>query len=372
MSEQAAKTMKINIGPQHPSTHGVLRLVLDMDGEMIKKAEPVIGYLHRGMEKMAESRSYFQYLPIVDRIDYLSSFFCAEAYCEAVECLAGLSVPQKAQYIRVLLMELNRITSHLMWLGSFLLDLGATSPLFYCFAEREKILAAFERLTGQRMMYNYHTFGGVKRELNDEFLGEIKDFCTTFPEKIQEYEDIITNSPIFISRTKNIGILTKKNALSYSITGANIRASGIQLDFRRKKPYLVYEYLDFDVPTATVGDSYSRYLVRIAEMRQSVRIVEQCVEWLENTQEAQICDEKVKPNLLKPNAGIAISYVESSRGLLNCIVYSDGSAKPVRVKWRTPSFYAVQLLPKLVKNHLYADLMAIFGSLDVILPEVDR
>ncbi len=372
MKEVATKTMKINIGPQHPSTHGVLRLVLELDGEVIKKSEPIIGYLHRGLEKMAESRSYFQYLPIVDRVDYLSSFFCAEAYCQAVESLAEITVPIKAQYIRTLLMELNRIASHLMWLSSFMLDLGATSPLFYCFEEREIIFNLLESLTGQRMMYNYHTFGGIKQDLTEDFLARAKDFCTNFPAKVKEYENIITQNPIFLTRTKNVGILTKKMALAYSITGASLRASGISLDYRKNMPYLVYDKLNFDVPTSNDADTYARYLLRIEEMRQSAKIVMQCVDWLAKTEETRICAENIRPAILKPNAGMAVSYIEAPRGLLNCIVISDGSNMPVRVKWRTPSFYAVQVLPELIKNHMYPDLMAIFGSFDVVLPEVDR
>lgn len=372
MSEKCRETMKINIGPQHPSTHGVLRLVLDMQGEVIKECEPVVGYLHRGMEKMAESRSYLQYLPIVDRVDYLASFFCAEAYCSAVEKLCNIEVPKKAQYLRVLTMELNRIASHLLWLGTFMLDLGASSPFFYCFRERESILELLEDLTGQRMMYNYHIFGGVKNDLTEDFLDKLKIFYDDFPSKVDEYEDIITKNPIFLKRTYGIGILSKKNALDFSITGANLRASGVVVDFRKQKPYLVYDEMDFEVPNRKYGDSWSRYFVRVQEMREALKIVKQCANWLK---EHPIDDYKtfgVNQTAIKPPAGVAISSVESARGLLSCSVYSNGSTKPLRVKWRTPSFYSVQLLPTLIKNHMFSDVMAIFGSLDVILPEVDR
>lgn len=372
MSEKLKQTMKINVGPQHPSTHGVLRLALDVEGELIKSSEPIIGYLHRGMEKMAESRSYLQYLPIVDRIDYLSGFFCSEAYCSAVEQLCEIEVPIRAQYIRVLTMELNRITSHLLWLGTFMLDLGASSPFFYCFREREAILALFEELTGARMMYNYHTFGGVKKDLSDGFLEKLKIFCDDFPSKVQEYEDIITKNPIFLKRTFGIGILNKKTALDYSITGPNLRASGVKLDFRREMPYLAYNDLEFEVPTRKSGDSWARYFVRIQEIRESLNIVRQCSDWLESNLSQEINNPEIKAMAIKPKTGMAISYVESARGLLSCIIYSDGSLKPARVKWRTASFYSTQLLPVLIKNHAFSDLMAIFGSLDVILPEVDR
>ncbi len=372
MSEKLRQTMKVNIGPQHPSTHGVLRLVLDLEGEVIKDCEPVIGYLHRGMEKMAESRTYLQYLPIVDRIDYLASFFCAEAFCGAIEKLSGIEVPKRAQYLRVMTMEMNRIASHLLWLGTFMLDLGASSPFFYCFREREQILRLFEDLTGQRMMYNYHTFGGVKRDLPEGFLSQLKLFTDDFSSKVDEYEDIITKNPIFLKRTYGIGILNKKTALDYAITGPNLRASGVALDLRKQKPYLVYEELDFDVPNRKYGDSWNRYFVRVQEMRESLKIILQCAKWLSEHEGEDFKLNDIKPIMIKPNAGMVVNNIESARGILSCIVYSDGSAKPVRVKWRTPSFYAVQVLPTLIKNHMFSDVMAIFGSLDVILPEVDR
>ncbi len=362
--------LKINIGLQHPSTHGVLRLITELDGETVKSVEPVIGYLHRGMEKLAESRTYLQYLPMVDRVDYLSGFFCQEAFCSAVEKLSDIEVPERAKYIRCLLMELNRITSHLLWLGTYLMDLGASSPIFYAFREREMILRIFENLTGQRMMYNFHVFGGVKRDLSAEILDEIEKFLEIFPEKIKEYESILTDNPIFLSRTKGLGILTKNVALNYSITGANLRASGLNTDFRKQKPYLVYDKLDFEVSTETAGDCYARYLVRIAEMKQSQRIAAQCVDYLKNNS-GEFKNSSVNPLAIKPQ-GEASSFVEAPRGLMICTVTADGSEKPYRVKWRTGSFYSVQILPELLKDRNFADIMAIFGSLDVILSEVDR
>lgn len=362
--------LKINIGLQHPSTHGVLRLITELDGETVKSVEPVIGYLHRGMEKLAESRTYLQYLPMVDRVDYLSGFFCQEAFCSAVEKLSDIEVPERAKYIRCLLMELNRITSHLLWLGTYLMDLGASSPIFYAFREREMILRIFENLTGQRMMYNFHVFGGVKRDLSAEILDEIEKFLEIFPEKIKEYESILTDNPIFLSRTKGLGILTKNVALNYSITGANLRASGLNTDFRKQKPYLVYDKLDFDIPVEKTGDCYARYLVRIAEMKQAQKIVEQCVNYLKNNS-GEFKNTSVNPLAIKPQ-GEASSFVEAPRGLMICTVTADGSEKPYRVKWRTGSFYSVQILPELLKDRNFADIMAIFGSLDVILSEVDR
>lgn len=370
MSNQTLTTMKINIGPQHPSTHGVLRLVLELDGEIIKSCEPIVGYLHRGMEKMAESRTYLQYLPIVDRVDYLSGFFNSYAFCNAVENLAKIEVSERSQYIRVLTMEMNRLSSHLLWLGTFMLDLGATSPLFYCLRDREVILSLFEELTGQRLMYNYYTFGGVRRDIEKDWLDKLVDFIKAMPDKIQDYENIITNNPIFVTRTKNIGVISKKAALQYSITGPNLRASGVSLDYRLNHPYSIYDKIDFEPALAIKGDGYDRYLVRIEEMKTCLHIIYQCIDWLKLNKGNVITEQKLLG--MKIPEGEYISNIEAPRGLCSCYIKSDGSAKPYRVKWRTGSFYAVQALPKLLENNMYADLMAIFGSLDVILPEVDR
>lgn len=387
--------LKINVGPQHPSTHGVLRFIMSLDGEIIKEIEPVIGYLHRGMEKIAESRSYHQYLPMVDRVDYLSSFFNLESFCLAVESIANLKVPRRAEYIRIITMEFNRISSHLMWLASFLLDLGATSPLFYTFRERESIVKLFEDLTGARMMYNYYCFGGVKKDLPSGWIKNAQDLCKKLPDYFNEYEAIITKNPIFYGRTKGIGILTKEMATDYGITGPNARASGIAIDLRKSNPYSAYKEFNFRICTAEIGDSYDRYLVRIAEMRESVRIIEQALEKLPggspeklfvkqtncgcNNEECPVCGfdtklvaKKIIPTTFKPQIGEACSMIESPRGITSCYVVSDGTTKPYRVKWRTPSFSNVQLLPELMRGKMFADLMAIFGSLDVVLPEVDR
>ncbi len=380
MTNQTRKTLKINIGPQHPSTHGVLRLVIELDGEIIKSCEPVIGYLHRGMEKMAESRTYLQYLPTVDRIDYLGGFFNAFAFCDAVENLAQIELTKRSQYIRVLTMEMNRLSSHLLWLGTFLLDMGATSPLFYTFRDREIILSLFEELTGQRLMYNYYTFGGVRHDVTNVWLDKVLDFVKIMPRKIQDYENIITDNPIFTTRTKGKGIISKHGALQYSITGPNLRASGIGLDLRKvnkelilqtsNHPTLVYNELDFETKIANNGDSFDRYKVRIEEMRECLKLISQCANWLKTN--AGVVISPIKQPLLKVPEGEYISDVEAPRGLCSCYVKSDGSGMPYRVKWRTGSFYAVQILSHLLENAIYPDLMAIFGSLDVILPEVDR
>lgn len=389
------KEMIVNVGPQHPSTHGVLRLIMTLEGEIIKETKPVIGYLHRGKEKLAESRTYFQYLPMVDRVDYLSSFFCAAAFCYAVESIAEIKVPKRAEYIRLITMEFNRISSHLLWLGSFLLDLGATSPLFYVFREREYIVKLFEELTGQRMMYNFYTFGGVKKDFPEGWMTKALNLCKTMPKMIDEYEAIITKNPIFLERTKNIGVLTPKLGADYGITGANIRASGVNLDLRKTNPYSVYDEIDFNVCTAKNGDSYDRYMVRIGEMRESLKIIEQALKQIpggtpeklkvkkvncgcsdENCEfcgfDSQLAAKKLNPVVFKPPVGEAVGMVEAPRGVMTSYVISDGTNKPYRVKWRTPSFSSVQVLPELIKRKYYSDLMPIFGSLDVVLPEVDR
>lgn len=362
--------MKVNIGPQHPATHGVLRLVLELEGEIIKSCEPVIGYLHRGMEKQAESRTYLQYLPMVDRIDYLGGFFNSYAYCNAVETLADIEATKRTQYIRVLTMEMNRLASHLLWLGTYMLDMGASSPLFYTFRDREEILHLFEELTGQRLMYNYYTFGGVRHDIEHEWLRKVLKFVKKMPRKIQDYEDIITNNPIFVTRTRDIGIISKHAVSEYSITGPNARAAGVNFDLRKQNPYLVYNELDFNVPTAENGDTLERYNVRIAEMRECLKIIQQCADWLLVNEEEVL--SPVKQNLLKVPEGEYILNVEAPRGVCSCYLKSDGSGQPYRVKWRTGSYYAVQILPHLLEGTYYPDLMAIFGSLDVILPEVDR
>lgn len=364
-------TMILNIGPQHPSTHGVLRLKTTLNGETIVNIKTIIGYLHRGMEKMAENRTYLQYLPIVDRVDYLSGCFCSQSYLSAVEQLINIEIPNKAKYIRVLTMEMNRICSHLLWLGCYLMDLGASSPLFYTFTQREKLLNIFENLTGSRMMYNYYTFGGVKKDISKELLNTLKTFCKEFPTAIKEYEDLISNNPIFLTRTQNIGILTKEKATVFSITGANLRASGVSKDLRKDNPYLVYGNLEFNVPTSNNCDCHARYFVRLNEMKESTKIIEQCIEWLLGNENDTNIKEKINPIGIKPT-GTAIGEVEAPRGLMQCVISSNGTTKPFRVKWRTASFYAVQIINELAKHRQVPDLMAIFGSLDIIMPEVDR
>jgi len=358
--------MKLNLGPQHPSTHGVLRLILDVDAEKILNCEPVIGYLHRGMEKMAESKSYLQNLPTVDRVDYLSGFFYSYAWVAAVEKLLQIEVPERANIIRVLMMELNRISSHLLWIGTYLLDLGAVSPFFYTFREREMILRYFEKISGQRMMYNYFIFGGVRHDI--EFLDEVKPIVDTILGKLSDYEKIIEKNPIFLSRTQNVGFIEREEALEYAITGPNLRASNSHLDFRKQSA--LYKDFDFAIAKSEYGDCLARYKVRIREIKESAKIINQALERLQSSSGEY--DAGVKAVGLKVPQGEAFIDVESPRGLMTCYLKSDGSENPYRVKWRTGSFYAVQYLPKLLEGVMLSDVMAVYGSLDVMLPEVDR
>ena len=358
--------LKLNLGPQHPSTHGVLRLILELEGEKILSCQPDIGYLHRGMEKMAEKLSYIQYLPLVDRIDYLAGFFYSELYCRTIEQALEIELSPRIKTIRVLLLELNRIASHLLWIGAFLMDLGAVSPFFYAFREREQILQYFEKISGQRMMNNYFVFGGVRRDIFD--LEDIEEFIQILPKKLKDYEDIITDNPIFKQRTLSKGILTSELALAGSITGVNLRASGINLDFRQND----YLYKDFEFnPTVLDGkDSWSRYKARILEIKESINLIKQCLDKLGVYTELK--QTLVNPINLKLPEGEFYSEIEAPRGLASCYIKSTGEQSPYRLKWRTASFYSVNLLRKLLVGEYLNDAIAIAGSLDIILPEVDK
>ncbi len=382
--------MVVNIGPQHPSTHGVLRLITTLDGELVKDIEPIIGYLHRSKEKMAESRSLYQYQPTIDRVEYLSSFFDHYVFVSSLEKIAELSVPKRVQYIRMITMELNRITSHLLWFGTYLLDLGATSPMFYAFRDREKILKLFEDLTGARMMYNYYRFGGVIADLPEGWLDKVRAFTEDFPHRLDEYEAIVTKNPIFLDRTIGVGYLDPELAIQYGVTGPTLRASGINLDQRKTNPYCCYDEIEFDVPLGKNGDCYDRYKVRMQEMRESLRIIRQAVDKIPggdtadlekmraagdeaaNSPDFQIMGKKINFITYKPPKGETMTTVESPRGFLGCYMITDGTPKAYRVKWRGASFSNLSILPELMNGRLFPDLMAIFGSIDVILPEVDR
>ena len=357
--------LKLNLGPQHPSTHGVLRLILELEGEKITSCEPDVGYLHRGMEKMAEKLSYIQYLPLVDRIDYLAGFFYSELLCRNVEKALCIEISPRIKNIRLLMLELNRIASHLLWIGAFLMDLGAVSPFFYAFRERELILEYFEKITGQRMMNNYFVFGGVRRDIFD--LEDVENILKILPEKVDDYEKIITENPIFRDRTINKGILEPEVAINGGITGVNLRASGVNLDFR-KKDYL-YKDIEFTPVILEGKDSWSRYKARILEIRESIKIAHQAIEKIKEFPYEQ---KLINPINLKLPEGEFKSEIEAPRGLASCYIKSTGEKTPYRLKWRTGSYYAVNLLRKILVGTYLNDAIAISGSLDIILPEVDK
>ena len=358
--------LKLNLGPQHPSTHGVLRLILELEGEKILSCEPDVGYLHRGMEKMAEKMSYIQYLPTVDRIDYLAGFFYSELYCRTIEKALNIETSKRVKAIKVLLLELNRISSHLLWIGAFLMDLGAVSPFFYAFRERETILKYFEKLTGQRMMNNYFVFGGVRHDIFD--IDDVESILNTLDKKIIDYENIITDNPIFKQRTVNKGILDIDIALNSSITGVNLRASGYNLDFRKKD----YLYKDFEfTPVVLNGkDAWSRYKARILELKESAKIVRQALDVIKIEQHFD--QNLINPINLSLPEGEYYSEIEAPRGLASLYIKSTGEKNPYRLKWRTGSYYSVNLLRKLLVGEYLNDAIAIAGSLDIILPEVDK
>lgn len=358
--------LKLNLGPQHPSTHGVLRLILELEGERIISCEPDVGYLHRGMEKMAEKLSYIQYLPTVDRIDYLAGFFYSELLCRTVECALGIKLSDRVKAIRVMMLELNRIASHLLWVGAFLMDLGAVSPFFYAFREREQILQYFEKVTGQRMMNNYFIFGGVRRDVFD--LEDIKKFLDILPDKIKDYNKIITENPIFRKRTEGKGILSIPTALNGGITGVNLRASGMSLDFRLRDN--LYSGFDFRPVVLEEGDSFARYKARVLEIEESAKIVRQAVDYLKRGGDLE--QNLINPLTIKLPQGEFESEIEAPRGLACCYIKSTGEKTAYRLKWRTGSYYSVNLLRKLLVGEYLNDAIAIAGSLDIILPEVDK
>jgi NADH-quinone oxidoreductase subunit D len=358
----------VSMGPQHPSTHGVCRLLLKMDGEVVVDVVPIVGYLHRALEKIAENRTYLQYIPYTDRIDYVTAMICNHGLCMAVEKLAQIEVPERAEYIRVIMDELNRIASHLIWLGTFALDIGAITPFLYCFREREHILDLFEMVCGQRMTFNYMRVGGVSRDLPPKFLPKAREFVRYFKPRVDEYEAILTENPIFLGRTKGVGILDQKVAIDYSVTGPNLRATGLKWDLRKEEPYSAYDKFNFDIPTGTQSDSWDRYIVRIQEMRQANRIVEQA---LESIPEGEI-KAKTKA-VFKPPQGEAYVRIESTRGEMGFYIVSEADKTiPYRVKLRTASFSNLAALPEMVRGWKIADLVVIFASLDVIMPDVDR
>ena len=394
VSERAltGETMLLNMGPQHPSTHGVLRLLLELDGETVVNAIPDIGYLHTGVEKNMEAKTYVKAEVMTDRLDYMNTTGNNLAYCMAVEKLVGLDVPPRAQAIRVILTELQRIASHLVFLGAFGLDLAAMSVFLYCFREREMVLDILELCSGQRMMTTYIRPGGVWRDVPEEFESAVRNFIKIFPKRVDEYEVLLTKNPIVLDRLVGIGVLDAKTALSQGVTGPVLRSCGVSWDLRKARPYMGYEQYDFNVPTRTEGDTFARYIVHIEEFRESVKIVEQALNKLPKGP-VQSSNRKFVP---PPRAEIGVSMealihhfklwtegfpapkasiysaVESPRGELGVYLEGDGGPKPHRVHMRTPSFDNLSVINKIVRGHLVADLVAILASIDIVLGDIDR
>ncbi len=386
--------IQLNMGPQHPSTHGVLRVILTLDGEVIHKADPVIGYLHRGMEKLGESLNYAQFVPYTDRLDYVQSMFNNIAYCQAVEKLVQLEVPQRAEYIRVIMFELTRLASHLIWLGTHALDIGAWTVLLWCFREREQILDIYDSYCGQRLTHNGARIGGMPHDLSDETMRMIERFVDTLPGYIDQYEALLTENRIWLNRTVDVGVITKEQAINLGLSGPMARGSGVDWDIRRDQPYSVYPKLDFIVPVKQNGDTYDRYLVRLIEMRQSCRIIKQCL--------SQIPDgDHITPDLryrsaprelIKKDMAVMANHfnfvihgfkapkgeiyhcVESPKGELGFYLASDGGSKPLRLRVRSCSLVNLSSITTMIKNRrtFMADMAAIIGSIDIIMAEIDR
>ncbi len=361
-------TYYLNMGPQHPSTHGVLRLRLLLKGEEILEAEPIVGYSHRAHEKMAENRNYIQFLPNTSRIDYLSGMIYNIGYCQAVERILGLEVPERAEYIRIICCELNRISSHLLWYGTLLMDLGGFTPFLYCWDDRENILDILDEVTGSRLTYCYGRFGGVTMDVNDEFLQNTLDFCKRFRERLPEYETLVTENIIFQNRCKDVGVFDQELAQDFALTGPILRAMGHKRDVRRDEPYGIYDKFDFDIPTLNGADTFDRFLIRVEEMHQSLSIVEQAVSRIPD---GPVMAPKV-PRKIKPPKGEYYFAVESARGHFGMFIVSDGTEIPYRIHLRTPSFANLSSLRSVLRGTMIADTVAILGSIDIVLPEIDR
>jgi NADH-quinone oxidoreductase subunit D len=391
-SDIRTETITLNMGPQHPSTHGVLRVLLEMEGEVVTKATPVIGYLHRGIEKIAENKTYHQFITLTDRLDYTSPFINNLAYVLTVEKLLGMEVPLRAQYIRVLMAEITRIQSHLIWLGTHALDMGAMSPLLYCFREREETLDMFEMVGGARMNQSYFRIGGLAGDLPEGFVDKVRDFSEVLPSRIEGYETLLTENKIWLSRTKEVGVISAEEGIDLGLSGPSLRACGVKWDLRKANPYSSYDHFDFEIPIGTNGDVYDRYLVRMEEMRQSNRIIKQVLDKLPpgeinayNPKVVPPPKEKVLSNIesliihfhimtegFEVPRGEAYCSVESSKGELSFYIVSDGSNKPYRVKIRAPSFVNLQSLSTMAEGRMMADMVAVIGSIDICLGEVDR
>ena len=393
MPDIKTEVMTVNMGPQHPSTHGVLRLVLELDGETVLSAVPTIGYLHTGIEKTAEQKKWQQVIPLVERMDYLSAQSNSIAFCMSAERLLGIEVPERVRWIRVLIAELQRINSHLVWLGTHGMEVGAVSVMMYCFRERELLLNINELLAGFRLFPSYVRVGGLREDLPRGFHDAVRAFLDRFPAKLDEYEDLLTKNEIYLMRTQGVGVVSKEDALAYSLVGPIARAAGVDYDVRKYFPYMGYDTFEFTVPVRTEGDVYARYLVRVAEMRESIKICRQALDRIKPTGPFAIDDPRITPppkdrvytemealiqhfliysqGFTVP-AGEAYVPVEGPRGEQGFYIVSDGTNRPFRVKSRAPSLLACQALEKMIVGGLIADVIAVIGSIDVVMGDVDR
>jgi NADH-quinone oxidoreductase subunit D len=364
---QRTEEILLNVGPQHPSTHGVFRLVLSIDGEIITDAKPVIGYLHRGTEKLAEDLQYTQIIPYTDRMDYISAMPNNYVLVHAVETMMNIEIPERAEYLRILAMELNRVASHLLWWGTFILDFGATSPLLYAFREREMILNLLNELSGARITFNYMRVGGVKWDAPEGWIEKVKEFVPYLRKMLKGYHDLVSGNEIFVHRTKGVGTYTQEDAINYSLSGVNLRSTGVKWDLRKNESYSIYDRFDFNIVTRDAGDAYARYECRLEEIEESLKIIEQAVEQFPTDGPIMA---KV-PKIIKPPKGEAFVRIEASRGEIGCYIASEGKKEPYRLKFRRPSFYNLQILPKLLIGENISNLIAILGAVDIVLGEVD-
>ncbi len=392
--ESGERQLTLNMGPQHPSTHGVLRVILKLDGEIVTECDPIIGYLHRGTEKLGEAHRYVQITPWTDRTDYVAAPLNNVGYILAVEKLCGVVAPERAQYWRVIMSELSRVASHLVWLGTHALDIGALSMSLYCFREREIILDIFESFCGARLTTNMMEMGGFSRPIPENIVPQIRNFLRIFPDRQQEYADLLSANPIWMARTKGVGVISPEAAVSYSLTGACLRGSGVNYDVRKASPYLVYDRMDFEVPLGQYGDTYDRYLVRMEEMRQALRIIEQCLDAVEPMDTPLMAYESayvIPPHKgtmttaedmqrhfvwvikgFSPPIGEAYAAVEHAKGENGYYFVSDGSPLPYRFRIRSPDFVNLAVLPHIAQGAMLADVVALIGTIDIVLGSVDR
>jgi NADH-quinone oxidoreductase subunit D len=357
----------LNVGPQHPSTHGVFRIIVKLDGEVITEATPVMGYLHRGTEKIAENLNFTQIIPYTDRMDYVSAMTNNYVLVHAVETMMGLEIPLRAEFLRLIVMELQRVASHLVWWGTYLLDIGAMSPFLYAFRDREIIIDLFNELCGARLTYNYMRVGGVKWDAPPGWIDKVRDFLPYMEKKLEEYDKLVSGNEIFLARIKGIGQYDAATAIDYGLSGANLRCTGVDWDLRKAEPYSLYDRFEFDVPLGTRGDCYERYRIRLEEIKQSLRILKQAVEQFPQGGETM---GKV-PRAIRPPAGEVYVRIESPRGEIGCHIVSKGKAEPYRLKFRRPSFVNLQLLPKLLVGETMTNLITILGGVDIVVGEVD-